>query len=158
MTGAGKTTVGKILAEKLNYDFLDLDFIITQKTGKNPTELFALCGEETFRQIETEELKNIFKNYNKNLILSCGGGIVVKKQNREILKKNTFVIWILRPASEIIKNQEILSRPPINGDVKNYIEIFKRREKLYVETCENGLKIEYTDVSTAVENIIKDIN
>ena len=154
MTGVGKTTVGRILADKLNLRFLDLDVIIAEKTGKTPSEIFALYGEETFRQIETEELENIFEKYNENLILSCGGGIILKEKNRELLKKNSFVVWLLRPLDEIVKNKGIFSRPPINNDINNYIELFKKREKLYAETCENGLKLEYTNVSSAVENII----
>ena len=154
MTGVGKTTVGQILAERLNFKFLDLDVIITEKTKKTPSEIFSLYGEETFRQIETEELENIFENHDKNLILSCGGGIVLKESNRELLTKESFVIWLLRPVSEIIKNEEILKRPPINNDINNYIKIFGQREKLYAETSADGLKIEYTDVSAAVENII----
>ena len=156
MTGVGKTTAGQILADKLNLKFFDLDQIITEKTGKTPAEIFALCGEESFRNTETEELENIFANYNKNLILSCGGGIVLHEKNRELLKKNSFVIWLIRPVSEIIKSPEILKRPPINNDINNYTEIFKRREKLYAETC--GLKIEYTNISVAVETIINYIN
>ena len=156
MTGVGKTTVGKALAERAGFDFLDLDVIITEKTKKNPSEIFALYGEETFRKIETEELENIFLNrYNKNIILSCGGGIVLKELNRDLLKKNSFVVWLLRPVSEIIKNGEVLNRPPINGDVNNYIETFKKRENLYNETCD--LKIEYTDIDDTVQLIAKTI-
>ena len=156
MTGVGKTTVGKILAEKLNYKFLDLDSIITEKTGKTPAEIFSLYGEGAFREAETEELENIFKNYDKNFILSCGGGIILKEKNRELLKEKSFVIWLIRSISEIIKNEEILKRPPINNNINNYTEIFNQREKLYAETC--NLKIEYENVSEAVENIIKVIN
>jgi len=152
MTGVGKTTVGRFLARKLKFNFIDLDFIITEKTGKTPSEIFSLYGEETFRKIETEELENIFKSYDKNIILSCGGGIVLKEHNRKILKENSFVVWLLRPVSEMIKNKEILKRPPINNDINNYIEIFNRREKLYAETC--GLKIEYSDVPDAVKKIL----
>ena len=153
MTGVGKTTVGQILSGKLNYNFFDLDQIITEKTGKSPSEIFALHGEEFFRKTETEELEIIFKNNNKNFILSCGGGIVLKEKNRGLLKKNSYVIWLIRPVSEIIKNPEILKRPPINNDINNYKNIFKMREKLYSETCD--IKIEYTDISKSVENIIK---
>ena len=156
MTGVGKTTVGKILAEKLNFKFLDLDLLIVEKTGKTPSEIFSLYGEEFFRKIETEELEDIFENYDKNFILSCGGGIILKEKNRELLKEESFVIWLLRPISEIIKNEEILKRPPINNNINNYTEIFKKREKLYAETC--SLKVEYENVSEAVENIIKVIN
>jgi len=152
MTGVGKTTVGKILAEKLNFKFIDLDLIITQNSGKTPSEIFALYGEEYFRQTETEELENIFKNYNKNIILSCGGGIVLKEKNRQILKENSFAVWLLRPVEEIIKNEEILKRPPINNDIKNYINLFEQREKLYAETC--ALKIDYTHVPDAVNKIL----
>ena len=156
MTGVGKTTVGKILAEKLNLIFLDLDLIITEKTGKTPSEIFSLYGEETFRQIETEELENIFINYNNNFILSCGGGIVLKEKNRKILKENSLAVWLLRPVSEIIKNKEILQRPPVNNDINNYTRLFHQREKLYAETC--ALKIDYIDVSDAVKKIMAYVN
>jgi len=158
MTGSGKTTVGKILAEKLNCDFLDLDEIITKKTGQTPSEIFALHGEEYFRQTETSILASIFDGHDdksNNLILSCGGGIVLKEKNRELLKNKSFVVWLVRPVEEVLKNHEVLKRPPINNDPDNYIKIFARREKLYAGTCENnGLKIEYTDISKAIENIL----
>lgn len=161
MTGVGKTSVGEILAEKLNYNFLDLDLIIAEKTGKIPAEIFALYGEEYFRKIEAAELENVFEKYKdggKNLILSCGGGIVLSKNNRELLKTHSFVIWLVRPADEIKKNKEILSRPPINNDIKNYIKIFDRRENLYAETCAiNGLKIECGNISDAVESITESL-
>jgi len=155
MTGVGKTTVGKILAERLNLKFFDLDQIITEKIGKNPFEIFALYGEEFFRAKETEELENIFENITENFILSCGGGIILNEKNRKLLKEKSFVIWLVRPVGEIIKNQEILKRPPINNDINNYTDIFNRREKLYAEICD--LKIEYTNSSKIIENIINNI-
>lgn len=155
MTGAGKTTVGQALSEKLNCDFLDLDFLICEKTKKNPTEIFSLHGERAFRKIEASELKKIFKTRAGNLILSCGGGTVLKRGSRRLLKRNSFVVWLIRPAGEIAKNEEIINRPPINGDMADYIKIFEQRKKLYAKTCEKGLKIEYSGVLEAVEKIIK---
>ena len=64
----------------------------------------------------------------------------------------------MRPVSEIVKNEEILKRPPVNNDINNYINLFNQRENLYAETSSNGLKIEYTDVSTAVVKIINAYN
>jgi len=156
MTGAGKTTVGQILAERLNYKFFDLDLIITEKNQKTPSEIFSLYGEEFFRKTEAEELENIFNNNNnnsENFILSCGGGIVLNEKNRKILKEKSFVIWLRRPISEIIKNEEILKRPPINNDINNYTAIFKRREKLYEETCD--IKSECDGIFETVDNLIK---
>jgi len=152
MTGVGKTTVGKILAQKLNFDFLDLDLLITRKTGKTPAEIFALYGEEKFREIESEELENVFRNHTQNFVLSCGGGIVLREANIETLKKNSFVVWLVRDIDEIAKTPEILSRPPINGDINNYTELFGRREKLYEKTSD--LKTGCSDISSAVKNIL----
>jgi shikimate kinase len=156
MTGVGKTTVGKTLAKKINFTFFDLDAIIAEKTGKSPTEIFSLHGEETFRQIETEELETIFKNHNKNFILSCGGGIILKEKNKLLLKENSFVVWLLRPVSEIVKNENILKRPPVNNDINNYIKLFEQRKQLYAETCD--LKIDYIYVSDAVKRIMVSLN
>ena len=151
MTGVGKTTVGRALAERLNFDFCDLDCAITEKTGKSPAEIFALHGERTFREIETKELEGICGGCCENLVLSCGGGIVLSEKNRETLKKNTFAVWLVRPFCEIAKNKEVFERPPIGGNIENYIKLFGQREKLYGETC--YLKLEYADVAQAVEKI-----
>ena len=156
MTGVGKTTVGKTLAKKIDFKFFDLDAIIAGKTGKSPSEIFSLYGEETFRQIEAEELETIFINHNQNFVLSCGGGIILKEKNRQILKEKSFAVWLLRPVSEIVKNENILKRPPVNNDINNYIRLFEQREKLYAETCD--LKIDYIYVSDAVRKIIGVIN
>ena len=152
MTGAGKTTVGKILANKLNYDFLDTDELIRAETQKTPAEIFAESGEDAFRTIESETLENIFAGNHKNIILSCGGGIILREQNRGLLRQNSRVVWLLRPFEEIAKSPEILSRPPVNNNLDNYIKIFKARESLYTQTCH--FKINFIHADEAAARII----
>ncbi|MCL2158552.1 MAG: shikimate kinase, partial [Oscillospiraceae bacterium] len=131
MTGAGKTTVGTALAERLCADFIDLDSEIEKKTGRPIPEIFELFGEEAFRQAETAQLEAVLKNREKALVLSCGGGIATREKNRELLKKHSFVVWLVRPLGEILKNPEILARPPILGDAQKYIRLSGEREPQY---------------------------
>jgi shikimate kinase len=156
MTGSGKTTVGKILADKLHYDFLDTDDIIYQNTQKSPAEIFTESGEEFFRNIESETLENIFKIHNnKNIVLSCGGGIILREKNRGLLRQNSRVIWLVRSFEEIMKNPEILNRPPIYNNPETYIKIFQARKNLYAQTC--CFRIDVTDANGAADKIIAEL-
>ena len=79
MMGAGKTTVGGLLASELGYGFCDTDALIEQIAGKTINEIFAEDGEETFRQLETQVLSEL--SAYQQLIVATGGGIVLKPQN-----------------------------------------------------------------------------
>ena len=84
MPGCGKTTVGKVLAKKLNYKFCDMDLYIQQMTKKTIKELFE-PGEENFRDFETKACEELAKL--NNTIIASGGGVVKREKNIEILKK-----------------------------------------------------------------------
>ena len=152
MTGAGKTTVGKILADRLHYNFLDTDEIIRENTKKTPAEIFAESGEDAFRTIESETLENIFTDNKNNIILSCGGGIILRENNRAVLRQKSRIVWLIRPSEIILKNPDILNRPPINNDPENYHKIFKARESLYAQTCH--VKINFADAEESAGKII----
>ena len=82
MMGAGKTTVGNLLAQRLGYSFLDTDNLISQAAGKSINEIFATEGEAVFRELETNVLSEV-SSY-KNLTIATGGGIVVSQFNLEL--------------------------------------------------------------------------
>ena len=86
MPGSGKTTTGKLLAQKLGFDFLDMDDVIEKNEGKKISEIFKLKGEEYFRNLETSLLESLLEK--ENLILSTGGGVILFNNNYELLKKN----------------------------------------------------------------------
>ncbi len=90
-SGAGKTTIGKILAKKLGKEFYDLDEVIEKTAGKTINEIFREKGEPYFRELERSALKEIAKK--KSYVVSCGGGAPLDKRNRETLKRQTFSIW-----------------------------------------------------------------
>ncbi|MEG0641721.1 MAG: shikimate kinase, partial [Clostridium sp.] len=90
MPGCGKSTVGEILAIKLNKKLIDLDDYIIKREEKSIDELFEI-GEYFFREAETRALKKVATE--ENVILSTGGGIIKEKENSNILGKNFIVVF-----------------------------------------------------------------
>ena len=91
MMGAGKTTVGHLLAQGLGYGFLDTDSLISQAAGKSISEIFATEGEAAFRELESKILSEV-SSY-KNLTIATGGGIVTKPFNWSYLQYG-IVVWL----------------------------------------------------------------
>ena len=82
MPGSGKSTVGRLLSKALNYAFVDLDGMIEKDALMFIETIFETFGEKKFRQLETEALKNI---HDEDVIISCGGGIVTVKENKDLM-------------------------------------------------------------------------
>ncbi len=101
MPGSGKSTVGKLLAEKTGRKFLDLDDEITKADGRTPAEIIRAEGEETFRRIETDVLKNILSGLTF-AVLALGGGTVLRDENIRLLKQNGKIYFLDRPLSELL--------------------------------------------------------
>jgi shikimate kinase len=91
MMGAGKTTVGQLLAKHLGYRFLDTDNVIAQSAGKSINQLFAEEGEAAFRQLESDVLAQVCAY--TNLTIATGGGIVLRRENWSYLHHG-LVVWL----------------------------------------------------------------
>jgi shikimate kinase len=91
MMGAGKTTVGQLLAKHLGYRFVDTDSVITQSAGKSINEIFAEEGEAVFRQLESDVLGQVCAY--TQLVIATGGGIVLRQQNWSYLHHG-LVVWL----------------------------------------------------------------
>ena len=129
MPGAGKTTIGKILADKLKFEFYDNDEEIEKYANKNIKQIFQEDGEERFRQIESERIKELSK---KDLsVISLGGGVVLKKENIDNLKSNSKIIFINRPIENIINDIEIDERPLLKNGKEKIYSLYNNRIELY---------------------------
>ncbi|MDP4550223.1 shikimate kinase [Alkalihalobacillus macyae] len=131
--GSGKTTIAEKLSFELTVPTIDTDDHIEEVTGKAIPDIFASEGEEVFRKYESQSLESI---PNKNIIISTGGGIILKEQNREFMKKHGIVIYLHCDPEEILKRLEgDSSRPLLKGDNrKAKVEsIFSERLPLYRE-------------------------
>jgi len=90
--GSGKTTIGKKLARRMQFNFIDLDDFIENKEGKKIREIFAASGEKEFRQIEAENLRLLEKI--QNTIISVGGGAPCFHENIEWMNQNGFTVYL----------------------------------------------------------------
>lgn len=134
--GAGKSSHGHKLAEVLNYEFHDIDDEIVEQEGMAITEIFAQKGETYFRNAEKQVLSEKF-NSDAESLLSCGGGIVLNKPNRELLKQNTLVVWFYATPEAISKRVKIEKRPLLqNGNPKEILQkTLDERRDFYAHTA-----------------------
>lgn len=124
MPACGKSTLGKLLSEKLNIPFYDVDEEIEKLTNLKIKEIFTQFGEEKFREIESNIIDQLSKK--RGVIISLGGGSLIKQENARKIMTNSTIIFINRDLSFIKKNKKAkLTRPLL----KNEIEI----DKLYLE-------------------------
>ena len=101
MMGSGKTTIGKLLGEKLTLRSIDIDVIIEQNEKRTVSEIFQNEGEKYFRNIERETIKKNFTN--KDLIISLGGGAFEDQLTQELLLKNSTVIYLKTSPNVILE-------------------------------------------------------
>jgi len=158
--GSGKTHWGRLLSDKLQLPFFDLDTVITQKENKSVSDIFAQNGEEFFRYKEKEILEEIV-NTEEKFILSCGGGTPCFFNNIEFMKKNGTVVW-LNTSIDILKERllrERLSRPLIRNigdtELKNYIIRKLSERKIYYEQSDIMVNEENISLNNLVELLLK---
>lgn len=128
MPGCGKSTLGKVLAKELNYNYYDMDSYIEEKTNKSISELFK-NGEKYFRDIESEVCIELSKK--KNCLISSGGGVVKRKENIDVLKQNFILIFIDRPLEEIASDIKVSTRPLLKDGKEKLYSLYNERYELY---------------------------
>ncbi|WP_408954666.1 shikimate kinase [Natroniella sp. ANB-PHB2] len=129
--GTGKSSVGKKLAEKVGYKFVDLDQEIVKYEGLEIPQIFATLGEEYFRQLETEVTKKIAKKDKQ--VIATGGGVVLKEENLEALKDNGTLALLTATSEEILRRtSQDGNRPLLEVD-----DPLGKIEKLLTERKEN---------------------
>ncbi len=136
--GSGKTTIGLLLANFLNYFFYDLDGYIEKKEGKSIKNIFADYGEEYFRNLESFYLEELIEKHNK-IVISTGGGIIKREINRKLLKEKTFVVF-LDGSFEVFMNrlegtEEKDKRPLMSLGKDELYNLWISRKPLYEEVA-----------------------
>ena len=139
----GKTTLGKKLSKKIQWDFLDTDLFIEKMEQRKIKDIFKESGEDYFRELEEQVINNIQKHWEikkDKKIIACGGGIIINPRNVEIMKKNGIIVH-LEGDINTIYNRLILdqSRPLLTGaqDLKERIEkLLEIRRNVYNQVAD----------------------
>jgi shikimate kinase len=159
LMGAGKTTVGKVIAKNLGKTFYDTDHVIEQRTGVKIPTIFELEGESGFRKRETAMLEELSEQ--QNIVLATGGGAIVAPENRAILKQHGYVIYLRANVNELyLRTRNDKNRPLLqNVDVKAKLEqLFHARNPLYTETADLIVDTGHQPVTVIIQKIEAALN
>jgi len=156
MMGSGKSAIGKILANKLDYNFIDIDKMIEIETKKSIKKIFEDHGEKYFRDLEEKITINILDN--KKNIISLGGGAIINKNIRNSIKKNSYNIYLKVDIETLTKRlQNSTNRPLIyKKNLKNVLSNLLNKRKQFYQKADLIIKNDKNITETA-KNIIKNI-
>lgn len=147
MPGSGKTTVGKLLSEMTGRNVIDTDEMITSSQGRSPSEIITVDGEDKFRQIEHDEVKNAGKM--SGMIISTGGGVVTRRENFDPLRQNGKIFFIHRSLDSLPTDDRPLSKQ------NKLEEMYRTRLPLYREICDFEVSNNVTPEECAAEILKK---
>lgn len=150
--GSGKSTIGKLLAKATGYDFLDIDEYIEKKQKRTIKEIFAQDGEEYFRKIETDTLKEVMQL--NNAIISLGGGTILKEQNKQLLKR-ACVVFLQSDFEVCYKRICNSERPIVQRNTKEQLEEHFLQRQLHYKAVADIVVDANGEENSIVENIIK---
>lgn len=128
--GAGKTSVARRLARTCGISSVDMDTYLERREGKRVKEIFAEGGEDAFRAIETDVLREL-SSKEEPLVISCGGGVVLREENREILAESGFVVHLQVTVDEAASRISDKSSRPLLQDIDAARQRCLERAPLY---------------------------
>ena len=156
MMGSGKTAIGKILANKLDYNFIDVDKMIEIEAKKTINKIFEENGEEYFRELEEKITINILNN--KETIISLGGGAIINDKIRESIKQKSFNIYLKVNVDILVKRLQYSKTRPLiyKKNLKKELMNLVNKREIYYQRADLIIKNEKNIIETT-ENIIKKI-
>ena len=140
--GSGKSTIGNLLSKKMGMAFIDLDAYIEKKENKSVSQIFADSGEEYFRQLEKNAVKELA--YKKSVILATGGGTLTFQENVDVLRNADNKIILLELTVEVVEQR-------LQGDTKRPLLKRPEKEKVMRELYEKRLPL-YRNAADIVVN------
>ena len=156
---SGKSTVGRRLSNRLNLKFIDIDKEIEKSAGVSISWIFDVEGEERFREREVKELAKSIEN--NNCVISTGGGVILSKENRDILKKGTVIYLETSIQTQLERTINDKKRPLLqnsNNREQTLRELKKIRDPLFEECANITIKESKNSHNEVVEEIINQLD
>lgn len=157
--GAGKSTIGRLLAKELGYRFLDSDRIIEERCGANIPWIFDVEGEDGFRQRETSMLDELSNEV--GTVLATGGGAVMRAENHGLLKKNSVVVYLKTSIDQQVeRTRKDRNRPLLQNDDPEGVlrRLFAIRDPLYTELADIVMFTDRKSPRLVVRQLVNRIN
>jgi XRE family transcriptional regulator, aerobic/anaerobic benzoate catabolism transcriptional regulator len=161
LRGAGKSTMGSVLAKENNVPFIELDREIEKETGMPLAEIFSLYGQSGYRAIERRTLERVLKE-SERAVLSVSGGVVSEKETYDYLLSNCFTVWVkARPEehmSRVIAQGDFRAMAGSNQAMDDLRRILEAREPLYrkadltLDTSGSSVEQSFSELKAAVQN------
>ena len=146
MPSCGKTTIGKELAQITNRQLIDTDELIEEKIKMSIAKYFKKYGEAKFRRIESEVIRQVGKK--QNVIISTGGGAILKKENVDALKQNGKLFFLDRDLEKL----QSTSTRPLSSNLADLTALYNTRHPIYIEVCDKHI-----DANGEIKDVVNKI-
>jgi shikimate kinase len=155
MMGCGKSTVGRIVAERLGWRHVDTDEQLERETGQSVPEIFADRGEAAFRAAEARVLVAAAQS-DRPTVVSVGGGAVLDPDNRKVIRSGGVVVWLRAPVETLAERVgDGAGRPLLNDDPAASLErLYTRRRPVYEDLAEVVVDVDRVDPRTVAERVL----
>ncbi len=155
MPGCGKSTVGRQLARQLGWKFVDCDHAVEDRIGGSIRAFFEQHGEPAFRDIEAEAIAELSRS--PDTVLATGGGAVLRRDNRETLKRDCVVVYLRSSPEELFRRLRHDTHRPllqVADPLRRLRELFRERDPLYRETAGFIIETGRPSVPTLVNMVL----
>jgi shikimate kinase len=156
MMGAGKTTVGQVVAARLGRRFVDSDELIEARTGQTVREIFETAGEPAFRALETEALIEALDDPTP-LVIAAAGGVVLRPENRAALERSdALVVWLSADPAVLADRVRVGDHRPLLGDDPEAVlrRLAPARKEWYEEVADAVVETDHASTDEVVERVL----
>ena len=156
--GAGKSTIGKLLAERTNREFIDADSVIVEKTGVEIDLIFEIEGEEGFRKRESKLIEELTAL--DNIVLATGGGAVLDDENRNFLKQRGTVVYLQASVDQLYertakdRKRPLLQTNDRYGRIKELMDV---RDPIYRQIADTVVSTDGKSVKQIVDKLVRNL-
>ena len=152
--GSGKTTLGRLLARSRGLEFVDLDRAISKKAGQEIPEIFAEHGEDHFRDLEHEALRGALEGKTP-CIVACGGGVVVRPENRAKLRDDVTTVFLREDTDVLYRRTRGPGRPLRAASQEEFDSRYAERLPLYREVSDIEVEVAGRTPSQVLEEVLR---